>query len=434
MLLMRKQKDTIGLMLLVSVVGLCGCQQGEKRQAPPPDARRPVLKSESELAAEQAERVATGEVVSTTSPELRWREQPAQSERPAAWTPPEPITPDPGAIQADLLIVDNQVITVAEVLYPLWPEIEELRRAQTEAGFRERVSLLVRRETQREIGTLLVYAKALSELQAGQRDMLDAAVEAELERIKARDFGGSDARLMSHLNDHGLTLGQFRDGVSRGMVVQQYMREKLIPLIRPTRGELMAEFRRREAEFSTPATRELLMMEFPFAAYLPSDVTWEQANSSQRAQAQLKAMRAARGAHEELAEKPFADVARAESRGLRVEEGGSWGMIGRPLQPPYEAVTKLVFDMLEGQYSDPTETERGWCIVGCGAIRSASKRDFADVQDELRDQIMEQRFAKLSVDYILDLAEDATISSLGAFVDSAIKRIKERPVDTASSQ
>jgi len=44
------------------------------------------------------------------------------------------------------------------------------------------------------------------------------------------------------------------------------------------------------------------------------------------------------------------------------------------------------------------------------------------VQDEIRAEIMERRFNKLSMEYVLKLAGNATISSLDAFVSAAVQR------------
>ncbi len=85
----------------------------------------------------------------------------------------------------------------------------------------------------------------------------------------------------------------------------------------------------------------------------------------------------------------------------------------------------MIFDFEEGQFSEPIETDTGWYIVRCNRIQPASQRSFSEVQDELRNELMERRFAKLSTDYVLRLAENATIASFETFVAAAVRRAAE---------
>lgn len=406
-----------GALCAAVVFGGHGCQRVRSNR-PPPDVRRPEIKSEEQLAAERDERIRSGAVIPTSSPVILSSERVASPARRSV----TPIQPTPGAIQANLLIVNDTALTVPEVLYPLRGYLEQLRGTRTRAGFLEEARRVIRRRTQEEIGTLLIFAEATAKLVDEQKKLLDAAVDKEMESLTAREYGGSQARLKAHLKNFGLTWEQWRENVKRGLVVRQYMREKLAPQIQVRRDELLAEYRRSGARYSTPEMRELLLIELPFERYLAAGSTWEQASPAERAQAKLKAMRKAREAHEALAERPFEEVAREYSLGLHAEGGGSWGLIGRPLQPPYDAVSRPIFEFEEGQVGEPVETEHGWYIFKCGRIESARQRAFVDVQDEIRAELMERRFDKLSIEYVIRLAEKAVISSLDAFVNGAVEQ------------
>lgn len=417
---MRAQVWICGALCAVSVGLPTGCRRGESRQ-PPPDARRPVIKTEAELAAERAARIEAGQVVPTSAPVVPGADPAAVPRRRL----PPPIRPTPGAIEADILMVNNAVLTVAEVLYPLREEIERIRQTQTQAGFRERVRQLARQETQREVGSLLIYAEAMASLSEEQHQVVEKAAQEEVDGRVTREFGGSSARLTSHLAEHGLTVDQFRHLLQRELVVRQYAREKLMPLVQIRRDELWAYYQRNISRYQTPETRELLLVELPFEKLLPEGRQWNTAPQAVRAGAKLTAMRRARAAHEALEERPFEEVAREYSVGPHAEQGGSWGMIGRPLQSPYDQLSRLIFEYEQGQYSEPVETESGWYIVKCGRIEPGSQRAFVDVQDEIRRELMERRFTKLSVDYVLRLAEEATISSLDLFLAAAVQRAEQ---------
>jgi hypothetical protein len=391
------------------------CRSGQEAP-PPPDARRPALKTEIELAGERAERVRRGEVILAEAPVVDAERRPNPPPRPA------PIQPSRNSIRSDILMVNKSVLTVAEVLYPLREWIEQTRGTQTPRGFVDQLTRRVRDHVRQEIGSLLVYEKALSRLNDPQVTALDEAVSREVDARVSRDFGDSVARFENHLQRHGLTTERFRELVKRQLVVSSYMRETLGPQIRIRRDELLAYYRANLKRYSTDETREFLLIAVPFEQFLPTGVSWEKAPEPVRDQAVLQAKRHADAAHEALGQRDFRDVAREYSRGVHAEDGGSWGQIGQPLQPPYDELSRKIFEFEEGQYSEPIQTATGWYIVQCGRINPATKTPFADVQEAIRAELENQRFTKLAGDHIFRLAERATISDLKGFIDSAVER------------
>jgi len=272
-----------------------------------------------------------------------------------------------------------------------------------------------------------VYREAMAELEERQHEVVDKVVERRLQELITRDFGGSTARLDRHLQRYGLTLEQYRMRLRRSLVVSQYTREKLMPQAHVRRDELLAYYRENLARYCTPGTRELLVIEAPFERFLPEGTTWRLASEQVRARARLEAMRHIRRAHAALQDQPFEQVAREFSRGLHAENGGSWGQIGQPLQPPYEEVSKLIFEFDQGQCSAPLETATGWYVVKCGQVQPEQRRPFSAVQEEIRQQLIEQQLNRLTANYIVRLAEKATISSLDQFIAAAVRRASTEP-------
>ena len=216
--------------------------------------------------------------------------------------------------------------------------------------------------------------------------------------------------------------------------VKRYTHETLIPRIHIARHELLAYYRDNLKRFSTNETRELRMIELPYERFLPDGVTWQAASTSAQARAKLQAKRRARTAHEALQHRDFRDLAREHSLGVHAEDGGSWGRIGQPLQPPYDEPSRKIFEFDEGQISEPIETATGCYIVQCGRIEPATKTPFVDVQEELRIELENQRFNKLAADYVFRLAEKATISDLNGFINSAVERAVASSSDQAVSE
>lgn len=326
------------------------------------------------------------------------------------------------AVQSDILLVNDTVVTIAEVLYPLREEIAELRASESGGLLRAELERLVARAVQQDANAILFYADAQKRLTDQQKTYFDTQTGKELERIVQFEFGASVARFEKHLAEHGLTLQQYKDRLLRQLVVRQYAREVLMPRISATRADMLDYYQRNLDKFRSEDKRELRMIEAPFAAFLPEGESWGTASAASRANAKLAAARAIRAAQEALATRPFADVAREHSRGAHASQGGSWGTITRPLRGVYAEVSKRAFSLGANQHSEPIETETGWYIVGCGEVSEARLTPFAEAQDQIRAAMSEERFAQVYTAYVRRLAANVSVSSVEAFVNEAVRR------------
>lgn len=404
------------------LASLTGCSFWHHRSDPAATAqqRAPQLKSQRELSAERQARLARGEVKAQDPPRIAESGQPAAPSAPSH--PTAPLVAGPGAIRGDVLQVNDAQLTVDEVLYPLWGEIDAAAAELSGRVLEAQIGDWVRGEVQLSVGSLLVYQQALGELDSQQISRLDKAVEEQVRVVVAQHFGDSMARFERDLAEHDMTLDAYRERIKRQLLVRSYTSERLKPKITIRRDELLNYYREHPDEFTEPQTRELRIIAAPFDAFLPEGVTWKSATRAQRLRAKLAAKRHIRAAAEALKHNNFADVARDLSRGPRASEGGSWGFIGRPLKPPYDVLSEPIFGYATGQTSAPIETDTGWYISGCGQIRGGKTYTFAESQDKIRSALIEKRFDRLASDYILRLADKATISNLRPFIDAAVKK------------
>lgn len=410
---------TLAALALCSVLTatLSGCRSANG-EGEPPDARRPVLKTQAELDAERQELIASGAIAPTTQAVVLDSERRPAAAAVAAAEFPIP----PGALQGDLLMVNDTALTAAEVIYGLGDRLDELRRSQTPAGFAQLAEREIRRYTQQEIGTILVYNKAVKTLSEQQTQSLDKAIDEEVEKIIARDYGGSRARLTRHLQDCGLNFDQYRTQVKRQLVVRQYAREVLAPRTTPRRDELIDFYRRYPEQFSSPETREFWLIDIPHERCLPEGLSWSAATPQQRALARLAAVRQIRAASEAIPQRSFEETAREFSRGPHASEGGLVASISKPMQAPYDALSQRIFEMSQGQVTEPIERENGWAIVRCGQITPAKSGSFEENQADIRRAVAEENYNRAMQDYVYKLAEKATITSLDLFVRETVKR------------
>ena len=55
-----------------------------------------------------------------------------------------------------------------------------------------------------------------------------------------------------------------------------------------------------------------------------------------------------------------------------------------------------------------------------------------DVQDEIRQELTERKYARVSADYVLKLAENATVSAIDPFVAAATQRAEQHGAHAAA--
>ncbi|MCA9242388.1 MAG: peptidyl-prolyl cis-trans isomerase [Phycisphaerales bacterium] len=394
-----------------------------KDDAGPPDARRPQLKTDAELAADRAKALRSA-AANPNAPSARGSIVADKQDNAAAPAPsPDlapPLVPGKGTIRGGVLMVNDLPLTIPETLYPVRTELLAARAGQTDRGFESAARQIIINELRTDVGTLLLYQDATRELTDQQKKAIDTAVEREVKQRVAREFGGSEAKLDNHLATFGLTREEHDDMVKRAMVVRQYLRERLVARMTLRRDDLLNFYTANPDKWSTPASRELLLIEAPIATFLPDGVTMQTASPAAVARARLAATRHMRSAHEALRSRHFADVAKEFSRDTHAELGGSWGPIGQPLEgEPFHALSERIFKYHQGQYSEPVETEDAWYIVGCGEVVNAKTRSFAEAQDDIRQELERARFVKASNEYMAKLVERATITSMEEFIDAA---------------
>lgn len=393
----------------------------------PPDARRPELKTDAELAADRAAALGEGRLrpsahAPLTPSEERDAEAVTAAEPPADERPP--LLPERGTIRGGVLMVNDLPLTIPETLYMIRSELLASRATQTDRGFEQAARQLIATQLRSDVGTLLLYQDATRELNDQQRKSIETAVQREVMQRVAREFGGGEAKFDRHLASFGLTRAEHDEMVKRTMVVRQYLRERLGARMTLRRDDLLNYYASNPDKWSTPASRELLIIEAPTAAFLPEGVTALSASPAALARARLAATRHVRKAHEALRTRPFKDVATEYSRGPHAETGGSWGPIGQPLEgEPFKSLSERIFKYRQGQFSEPIETEDVWYIVGCGDVTTAQTRSFAEAQSDIRRQLENARFVEASNEYMSKLVEQATITSMEEFLEAATRAV-----------
>jgi parvulin-like peptidyl-prolyl isomerase len=99
---------------------------------------------------------------------------------------------------------------------------------------------------------------------------------------------------------------------------------------------------------------------------------------------------------------PFAEVAKTASHGATAAEGGQWDWTTKDSLTSKE-IDRAVFGLPVGTLSQIIETDRGFHIVRVVERQEASRKDFIDVQTDIRKHLKEEKEKRLRDDYINEL-------------------------------
>ncbi len=355
------------------------------------------------------------------------RERPSEITGPTVFisrdAQPPPAEPSPHAVRANILPINGDIITVDDVLDPIRTTLQRDARQSLPSAYFQRRNELVRRTLVDAVTERLIWHEARALINEAIEPQLEKFVDKmEKERIN-REFGGRETRYEKFLTAHGKTRADVREMLRRKGVVQQYLRDKLLPMIaEPSKRELRRDYESHHADFDTEPRREMFLIDIPFAAFLdPQDVATPEAIDAARGQARI----AITAAHAELAQRtPFEEVARKYSRGRMRNNGGAYGFISArtsPLVKRYDPAWKRLCQLDAGAFSEPFEAARAFFIVKVGRIQGGASTSFQDAQPQIAERLRERRFARLRTEFLQKRLDHAHIGSLDDFFHQVLE-------------
>jgi len=349
----------------------------------------------------------------------------------AGSTPGRVSRPPLGAIRSDALLINNEAITVKDILEPLMPKIEELPKTLPAGSYYERVVDLVQQQLKDTVAQRLIYRRARQTINDAMEPRIDKVVEQmERERIN-REFGGLETRYAQYLQDQKKTREEVRDRLRRFVVVESYLQDQLLPMIAaPRKRELMNYYRAHLPEFSKPERREMFLVDIPSYTFVdfslpPSPDAEEKAERAARASIDVAAGALADG-------RPFSEVAGAFSKGPHAGDGGAWGFISSPMAGPWKLPYERFVEMGEGEISDVIEvndevanglTMKRFFIVKVGRVEGGLVTSFKDAQPEIVMHLKKQQFQKLKYEFLRKEFDRSTIGDLREFLPTIMQSI-----------
>lgn len=326
---------------------------------------------------------------------------------PVPAAPPAPAAAPPPAGQAAPRLVLNRVAATVNGEVVTQQELEqrggeEWRRANLSPPGPERdraVALALRRAFDQVVAEKLFHAQAV----ALQLEVSDEQVAAAIEDIKKRNKA-DDKQLDQLLAEQNLTRATFREQIRGQLESYNVLSAKVRSKVKLSDDDVKNYYQQHPGEFAGEEELRVRHILVPIAENAPADEV-----SRAQALGEKALQRVASG-------EPFAEVAKALSKGPGAADGGELGWLRRGTMQ--RSLEEIVFALKDGQVSRLVRAGPGLHLFKVEERRLGGGRGFDQVKDEIRDRLSMDQTQAYREQYLGELKRDAV-------VDVRISELKE---------
>jgi hypothetical protein len=296
--------------------------------------------------------------------------------------------------------VNGKPIFVSEVLERYRPALEEQRSRMTPQAYHQLRRQLIEKELEGHIEQALVLDAIRKKFKTEQWEELQRRLdeffyESELPDLQERVEAKSLQEVEATLQKHGTTLSAYRRAWGDRQLAAQWVREQL-PTATVSRQELLAAYQERIDQY-----RE------------PEQIRWQQCWISNVASGGREGARARmQQAVEDLKNgMSFDDVVRKHSDGPLAKTGGHWDW-ANPDSLANDRLRQTLQELQVNQVGPVLEDEKGFQLVKLTGRRPARVQPFEDVQQELRESLLQQKREAAAKELIQKLRAEAHIETM----------------------
>jgi parvulin-like peptidyl-prolyl isomerase len=211
-------------------------------------------------------------------------------------------------------------------------------------------------------------------------------VDKRLDQLVQQYFEGNKKRYEDQLKKNGVSNEQVRSDIE-AQLIQEELFKDVTKDVQVTNAELLKYYNENKQQYATPAQR---------------DIRHILLKKNQQALAQDLAAQIRSGANfERLARRHSQDPGSKKVGGrLEISKGQT--------VPPFD---KVAFSIPTRQVSDPVKTQFGWHVIqAMAAVVPAKTTPFKDVQQAIRQQLLQSKRSEVTTKYVEDLqkGEDVT--------------------------
>jgi parvulin-like peptidyl-prolyl isomerase len=226
---------------------------------------------------------------------------------------------------------------------------------------------------------LVRRAQLAAEARDRDIEISDEEIEQKRNFLVATYFGGSEKRYRERLAKQGVTDAEARADLEASLL-QQELLENVSKDVKVTDAEVRKHYDKNKREYSTAARREIRQI---------------LVGGNQRALAQRLVDQLQEGAS-------FAQLARRYSRDARAKSsGGRFEIAKGDANRAYE---RVAFTVPKGRIAGPLRTQFGWHVIeALGPVRRGKTRSYAEVKEQIRQELLQARRSEASSKYLLEI-------------------------------
>jgi foldase protein PrsA len=246
---------------------------------------------------------------------------------------------------------------------------------------------------------LIQYLVRRAQLAAAAEDrdieISDEEIEQRRKLLVGQYYGGSEERYREGLAKQGLSEEQARAELESSLIQQELLKD-LGKDVKVTDAEVRKYYEKNKLRYATAARREIRQILL---------------GPEQRALAERLAKRLRSGAN-------FARLARRHSRDPRAKSSGGRTEITKGnTSAAYE---RVVFSAPKGKVVGPVRTQFGWHIIeALGPVRRGKTWAFAQVKEQIRQELIQKRKSDAASDYLVKVARDENVEYQAGYAPRA---------------
>lgn len=300
--------------------------------------------------------------------------------------------PSPGeSYTMDAMVgqVNGRAIYAQTVLEPVTEQLQALGRQWSRPEFRDRAYALIRARIDQIVADALILGEAERDLNDRERMGLQAMVQRKREEL-LRQYGQGSVSLAEHtlIEETGKGLDQTLQEYREQVVVQRYLRQKLIPRINVSRRDVERYYNDHRAEFNPPTTRVVRLIRV------------QSEEEAKQIQAMLDAGQ------------PFEQVAQDKLNLNRPERGGLMDpVVGEKVYENPE-LNNALLSLKVGQHAGPVPVGRGLGFLYLEKLEQPPQESLREAQLRIERLLREERYRELSAQYRRRLFQEGSYNDI----------------------
>lgn len=309
--------------------------------------------------------------------------------------------------------VNGQPVLAGDLLEPYAGKLLEVREKAPPAEFRKIQDMLIQREMDKTVMSLLAADAVKSKLKKEQLESVEKQLDDGFDKFVVPKLKQSTglatlAEVEALLQSQGSSLESIRRSFGASQMMDQYLGAKLGDEPKPSRAELLAKYQSQLDKYAQPTRVRWRLLQVSIAKH----------KSEAKAREVLETALAKHSAGQD-----FGDLVKQISDGPNTENGGQHDWT-QPSSAASPEIRKALTELRAGQCSDILKTNGTLNVVLVEERREAGHTPFDEVQLEIRKQIISEWkearskaiFQELRDAAVIETIYDGSSSAKNAFI------------------